>query len=196
MSERLGDLSPLERDLVNAAAEGDVLECSQLPIEQLSATDDPKHTVRAELLRELLLKRCDKPPDPRGVRLHRARITGTLDLTHVRAEIGMDLVGCTFDHPVLMKGAHLPWLALTGSSVPALHGDLLQVNGDLSLDEGFRATGHGEVGAVRLLGARITGELSLSGAELTHQAGLRQSHVIMAGCCGDTPRVAFSRPGW
>ncbi|MGH3547966.1 MAG: type ISP restriction/modification enzyme [Pseudonocardiaceae bacterium] len=26
--------------------------------------------------------------------------------------------------------------------------------------------------------------------------GLRQSHVIMAGCCGDTPRVAFSRPGW
>jgi hypothetical protein len=26
--------------------------------------------------------------------------------------------------------------------------------------------------------------------------GLRQSHVIMAWCCGDTPRLAFSRPGW
>ena len=25
--------------------------------------------------------------------------------------------------------------------------------------------------------------------------GLRQSHVIMAGCCGDTPGLAFSRPG-
>jgi uncharacterized protein (TIGR02246 family) len=27
-------------------------------------------------------------------------------------------------------------------------------------------------------------------------AGLRQSLVIMAGCCGDTPGLAFSRPGW
>jgi heme/copper-type cytochrome/quinol oxidase subunit 1 len=27
-------------------------------------------------------------------------------------------------------------------------------------------------------------------------AGLRQSHVIMAGWCGDTPWLAFSRPGW
>ena len=26
--------------------------------------------------------------------------------------------------------------------------------------------------------------------------GLRQSHVIMVGWCGDTPRLAFSRPGW
>ncbi len=26
-------------------------------------------------------------------------------------------------------------------------------------------------------------------------AGLRQSHVIMTGRCGDTPRLAFSRPG-
>jgi hypothetical protein len=28
------------------------------------------------------------------------------------------------------------------------------------------------------------------------RSGLRQSHVIMAGCCGDTPGLAFSRPGW
>ncbi len=27
-------------------------------------------------------------------------------------------------------------------------------------------------------------------------AGLRQSHVIMVGWCGDTPGLAFSRPGW
>jgi hypothetical protein len=31
---------------------------------------------------------------------------------------------------------------------------------------------------------------------LTLIAGLRQSLVIMAGWCGDTPRLAFSRPGW
>jgi hypothetical protein len=28
------------------------------------------------------------------------------------------------------------------------------------------------------------------------EAGLRQSLVIMAGWCGDTPRLAFSHPGW
>jgi hypothetical protein len=68
VSERLGELTSRERELVDAAASGDVLECSQLSIEQLSATGDPEHTIRAELLRELLLKRCDEPPDPRGVR--------------------------------------------------------------------------------------------------------------------------------
>jgi hypothetical protein len=70
VSERLGDLSFRERELADAAASGDVLECSsELSMEQLSATDDPGHIIRAELLRQLLLKRCDKPPDPRGVRL-------------------------------------------------------------------------------------------------------------------------------
>jgi hypothetical protein len=151
VSERLGDLTSRERELVDVAASGDVLECNQLPIEQLSATDDPEHTIRAELLRELLLKRCDKSPDPRGVRLHGSRITGTLDLSHVQAAVGMELQGCCFDHPVLLEGAHLPWLSLTASCVPALHGDLLQVDGNLVL-HGLRVTGHGERGAVRLLG--------------------------------------------
>jgi hypothetical protein len=165
VSERLGDLTSRERELVDAAASGDVLECSQLPIEQLSATDDPEHTIRAELLRELLLKRCNKPPDPRGVRLRGARITGTLDLTQVEAAVGLQLWGCNFDHRLLLKGAHLPWLSLTDSCVPALAADRLQVDGGLFLDGGFRAIG------VRLLGGRITGQLVLSGAVLINEAG-------------------------
>jgi hypothetical protein len=171
VSERLGDLSARERELVDAAASGDVLECSQLSIEELSVSDDPEHIIRAELVRELLLKRCDKPPDPRGVRLHGARVTGTLDLNYIEAAVGMELRGCRFDHPVLLRDAHLPWLALTGSCVPALDGDELQVNSNLSLDEGFRVTGHGERGAVRLRGAHIIGQLSLRGAELTNEVG-------------------------
>jgi hypothetical protein len=34
-----------------------------------------------------------------------------------------------------------------------------------------------------------------SGGSPPPKPGLRQSHVIMAGWCGDTPRLAFSRPG-
>jgi hypothetical protein len=134
------------------------------------ATDDPEHTIRAELLRELLLKRCDKPPDPRGVRLHPARITGTLDLAHVESAVGMELRGCHFDHPVLLEDADLPWLVLTGSCVPTLAGDGLQVDDVFSMG-GFRATGHGELGVVRLRGAHITGQLPLQGAELTNEDG-------------------------
>jgi adhesin HecA-like repeat protein len=171
VSEHLDDLTLRERELVDAAASGDVLKCSQLSIEQLSVTDDPDHVIRAELLRKLLLKRCDKLPDPRGVRLRGARITGTLDLTGVEAAAGIELRGCSFDHPVLLENAHLPWLTLTGSCVPALSGDGLQVDRSLLLDEGFRATGHGEDGAVRLLGAHIGGQLSLRSAELTNDAG-------------------------
>ena len=37
---------------------------------------------------------------------------------------------------------------------------------------------------------------SVAGLAAGLVAGLRQSHVIMAGCCGDTPGLAFSRPGW
>jgi hypothetical protein len=41
----------------------------------------------------------------------------------------------------------------------------------MSLNKGFTATGHGEYGAVRLPGARIGGQLVLSSAQLTNQAG-------------------------
>jgi hypothetical protein len=170
VSERLGDLTSRERELIDVAAWGDVLVCSRFSIEQLSATNDPEHIIRAELLRELLLKRCDKPLDPRGVRLRGARVTGTLDLSHVKAAVGMELRGCRFDHPVLLEGAHLPWLTLTGSCVPILDGDGLQVDGDMLLEE-VRATGHGERGLVRLVGAHIAGQLVLSGAELTNDTG-------------------------
>lgn len=41
----------------------------------------------------------------------------------------------------------------------------------MALDEGFRAVGHGELGAVQLLGAHVTGPMVLSGAELTNNTG-------------------------
>jgi hypothetical protein len=105
VSECLGDLTCRERELVEAVNAGHVLECSQLSTEQLSATGDPKHIIRAELLRELLLTRCDKPLDPRGVRVRGARITGVLDLTHVQTAVGIELRSCSFDH--LARGARV-----------------------------------------------------------------------------------------
>ncbi|MGV9295472.1 hypothetical protein [Amycolatopsis sp. NPDC003676] len=60
---------------------------------------------------------------------------------------------------------------LRNSSGPALHADGLQTNGDVFLREGFSATGDGDNGAVRLLGARIGGGLVCHGATLRNNSG-------------------------
>jgi hypothetical protein len=59
---------------------------------------------------------------------------------------------------------------LSNEAGPALIGDGLHVDGDV-FGGGFIATGAGELGAVRLPGARILGQLNLNGAELANQSG-------------------------
>jgi hypothetical protein len=134
-------------------------------------TDNPRYTIRGEFLRELVLGRSGERLDPLGVRVHGARITGTLDLTHVPAAVGIELRGCFFERAVLLVSARLPWLTLAGSHLGTLDCDGLRVDGDVLLGEGFRATGQGDYGAVRLLGARVGGQLNVNGARLTNETG-------------------------
>ncbi|MGH3686998.1 MAG: hypothetical protein ACRDRE_21085 [Pseudonocardiaceae bacterium] len=169
-SKSLSEVSARERALVDAVASGCVVECSKLSTEQLGLTDNPRYTIRAELIRELVLGHSGCL-DPLGVRVHGARISGTLDLTHVPAAVGIELRDCFFEHAVLLVSARLPWLTLAGSHLPALDGDGLHVEGDVLLGDGFAATGEGDYGAVRLLGAHIGGQLNFNGARLTNEAG-------------------------
>jgi hypothetical protein len=60
---------------------------------------------------------------------------------------------------------------LRNSSGPALDGDGLVTGQDLFLRDGFKATGSGDDGAVRLLGAHIGGQLNCSGATLRNSSG-------------------------
>ncbi len=170
-SRSLSEASSREPALIDALASGCVVEYSNLTVEQLAATENTQYTIRAELLRELVLGRIGERLDPLGVRVHGARITGTLDLTHVPAAVGIELRGCVFERPVLMVSARLPWLTLAGSHLCALDCDGLQVDGDVLLGDGFTATGQGDYGAVRLLGAHIKGQLNLNGARLTNETG-------------------------
>ncbi|MEO7196271.1 MAG: hypothetical protein ABIZ05_15905 [Pseudonocardiaceae bacterium] len=170
-SKSLSEVSARELALVDAVTSGCVLECSTLSTKQLGTTDNPRYTLRAELLRELVLGRGGARLDPLGVRVHGARITGTLDLTHVPAAVGIELRGCFFERAVLLVSARLPWLTLAGSHLLGLDCDGLHVDGDVLLGEGFTATGHGDYGAVRLLGAHIRGQLNVNGARLTNETG-------------------------
>jgi hypothetical protein len=54
---------------------------------------------------------------------------------------------------------------------PALHASWIQTLGTLYLERGFCADGSGDRGAVRLLGARIGGQLSLREATLCNRTG-------------------------
>jgi hypothetical protein len=60
---------------------------------------------------------------------------------------------------------------LRNDSGPALHADGLEVGQAVFLSGGFTATGAGDDGAVRLLGAHIGGSLDCVGAELRNDSG-------------------------
>jgi hypothetical protein len=60
---------------------------------------------------------------------------------------------------------------LVNESGPALLADLITVGDGARLDQDFSAEGEGEAGALRLPGARISGDLHLNGARLTNHTG-------------------------
>src|SRR5204862_350561 len=80
------------------------------------------------------------------------------------------LAGATVGGDLLARGA-----MLTAFAGPALRADHLTVHGDAfgcqRRNEGFRATGTGDDGAVVLAAAAIGGQLSLSGAVITNDSG-------------------------
>ena len=176
----LEDLTDPESALVDAARGGDKLVC-----------DKP---IRAELIRELLLG-WRGALDPRGVRLHGARVVGALELEYVTAAAGLDLIDCDVEEPVDLSQATLPRLVLTRSrlvairagslhvgmltmegtevrndSGPALHAHRLRVDGVLYLRDA-RLFGHSDRSAIRLVGTRVGGELNMRGVEMSNDTG-------------------------
>ncbi|MGH3965667.1 MAG: hypothetical protein ACRDRY_20845 [Pseudonocardiaceae bacterium] len=82
------------------------------------------------------------------------------------AEGAMRMIGAQIGGELDCSGA-----TITNPSGPALHGERLQVAGNVSLKGGFTADGDGELGAVRLAGARIGGHLDCSGATIRNRSG-------------------------
>jgi hypothetical protein len=80
------------------------------------------------------------------------------------------------DGAVRLEGAHLGQLkadaaAFTNDKGPALFADDLSVDRGVSLTGAFTATGAGKLGAVRLVGIHIGGQLNCPGATLTNMTG-------------------------
>jgi hypothetical protein len=163
-------LTALEHELIEVARRGDLLMCEHNPASDQADTEQSQNRIRASLIRELLLG-FHGDLDPRGLRVARAHVIGSFDLSFVHAPVPLILRGCDMDEPVLLTSAHLPGLDLSGSRVVAVYANRLQVDGDLLLMDGFHANGGEGAAAISLAGARIGGQVNFSNALLVNSSG-------------------------
>ncbi|MEU4994816.1 membrane-associated oxidoreductase [Streptomyces sp. NPDC021622] len=133
----------------------------------------PERTVRAEVLRALLLEAPRQAGETPLLRLTGARISGRLDLQYAEVAAPVHLWACYFDEELDLYGAQLRQLYLGRSVLPGLHAVALRVDGSL------RMSGCRVRGPVRLGGARISGAVFLDGAELGEE-GVELTEPILA----------------
>lgn len=113
-----------EAEVLAACAIGEVLDC---------ADGSSRRTLNAGLIRRCCHELKDQV-DPRGLRLHGAAIAGAVDLNGLDVPFPLRFDDCEFDSPVLVEGAQLYELALTGCAhVPGLLANGVRVSRDLDL---------------------------------------------------------------
>ncbi|MDB4019990.1 hypothetical protein N9491_05185 [Planktomarina temperata] len=141
---------PAERILIQACRRGVPALFSMERPEKGSADN----TIRAGLIRALLLGSGDCTPPARGLWIRGAWITEELYLAGEVLPVPLGLAHCTLEEDVLLMDCTLPALYLTGTHLPKLDAHRLHCNGPLYLRDRFQATG-----LVDLTGAEITGQL-------------------------------------
>ncbi|MFG2619701.1 membrane-associated oxidoreductase [Streptomyces sp. NPDC048507] len=162
------DLTPAERRVWDAFPRGDGVDFRAHP-EDSSADGagwGPERTVRAEVLRALLLG-AGPAEEGRvaGLKVKGAKIVGKFDLRYATVDHPVRLRDCWFERAPLMFGAQLKALVLGYSTLPGLTAATLRVDVVLRLSC-CRITG-----PVRLQGAKINGGLFLQGAVIGPVAG-------------------------
>ena len=140
----------------------------------------PGLTIRADVLRYLILGGCDeKPVQSPGIALSGARITGTLDLDFATAKGGTTLSHCRFDAPIKARQARFEILSLEGSHLVGLNAQGATFTGDAHFKNmQAKAT-------LNLSGASIAGDLDAHGAQLTPDNGfaLNAQNIQIDGSC-------------
>lgn len=163
-------LEALEQSLIDHAATGELLDLRAdiLLAEDQPAVDlemmqawGPGHTIRAKLLRHLLTA-SQWPVHTKGVQLRGARIVGPFDLEFAALRCPLVLETCYFDsnRPVVLAYA-------TGSLLRLRNCQLAGLNADRLVTQELDLEASSFTGAVRLVGASVTGLLSCRGARIT-----------------------------
>lgn len=167
----LDDLNEPERRLREAFATGAEVDLRHAAVAGESDDDGsgwgPQRTVRAEVIRSLLLGGVDsRRGETPVVHLVGARVSGQLNLEFSEACCVLRLEQCWFEQAPKLYGATLRVTGFGGSHLPGLQASGTTVAGNLDLT-------HTRVrGKLGLTNARIGGSLLLQGARLSNPDGL------------------------
>lgn len=157
-------LHPAEEKLLNACRTGAMAIIADERPEEETADN----RVRAGFLRFLALGGDERAPvHEHGVHLHGAWIAGDLDVEGATVPHDVGCWKCHFDlMPVFLAASVAGSLFLSGSRVPGFIGDRMTCSGGLFLRDKFSS-----VGEIRLLGARIGGNLDCDDAAFDGKDG-------------------------
>ena len=164
--ERFAPLSLAETKMLRAAIAGDTAWCGPSQKNEDAHNNPSSHEewaagreIRAELLRWFCLnKAVENHIDPRGIRLHGAKISGELDLSGAVVRFPLVLNRCRFIADARLVSADLAFLDLSGCATKAIRADRLTVRGNLFLGNDYRAEGE-----ITLRGAQIDGSFICDG---------------------------------
>lgn len=156
------DLTPAERRVCEVFPKGEVADFRGGGEE---AAEDgsgwgAERTVRADVLRRLLLGGTSAEGRIAGLRIRGARISGLLDVRFGTVDRAVSLRDCHFESAPVLHGAQLRQFNLSTSWLPGLSAAAVRVDGLL------RMTGCRFTGPVQLGGARISGAVFLDRARL------------------------------
>jgi hypothetical protein len=175
-----GGLTSVEQSLVEHVSRGEWLDLiPKVPMGETIDEDTMRswgesRTCSAAVIRDILRGRLAPDPDPHGLRLRGARITGRLDLENLTTDVSLQLRDCLLEEGVLARDACLASFSLDGCRLehpaePPLYAEGLTC---WVLDlRRARIIGHANAGAVRLVGAQIGGSLYCSRASLRNDSG-------------------------
>lgn len=158
----ISELTAAERRVWEAFPLGGTVDFREGPDDAPGPDADwgPARTVRAEVLRALLLGGAAEEGHTPVLRVTGARVSGPLDLQYAEVATPIHLKACLFDDIPELYRAQLRQLSLTRCRLPGMHAIALRVDGSLRMPE-CRV-----LGPVRLGGARIAGGVTLYGAHL------------------------------
>ena len=139
---------------------------------------DHQREVRAESIRWLCVDpEASRMVDPRGIRLLGARVTGKLDLSHVKVPFSIAMIRCSIPERMNFDSAEIPKLDLHASSTGEIFAPSINVLGDADIgwdshDYGgpFRASGEVDLNNSHIGGSLTfgTGKFHSSAAALEY----------------------------
>ncbi|MDX8143070.1 hypothetical protein SK854_13165 [Lentzea sp. BCCO 10_0061] len=165
----------MERALIEHVERGEILDLARdQPVDEIAMRAwDESRTIRSWVVRDIVRGRLAADPDPHGLRLRGARVAGRVDLENITSTVAIELDNCLLEEGLNARDTHIPALVLSvcrleHPSEPPLDADRLITTVFVASE--VTITGHSDLGAISLLGARI-GQLDCGGATLRNDSG-------------------------